>query len=424
MPKLLESFSQVAGLLRPGSTIVLHSACAEPIGLSKMLADAALSLRDVTVLTLMPMGAAPYASPTFKDHLKVLTFFPGKGLRIAVNNGDARIIRVPLSEIPSQFSSGKVRANILFLQVSLPDEEGMVSLGVSVDYMPAVLAQKPLIVAEMSPGMPHTLGTCRLPLSDIDYVVTSGYGPQTVTPAEPDETDRRVALNVAALIDDGDVLQVGIGALPDRVLGELGHLKDLGIHSGIITDALRPLIEKGIVTNATKKSFQGMTVATMAAGTQSFYDFLNQNQTISFHPCTMTHNHQLLAGIEHLCAVNSVLQVDLAGNVNAETIGGKTVSAPGGLPDFAKGASYSPGGKSIMTLRAASKDGKQSNIVPKLLPTSPVTVEGAHVDYVVTEFGSAHIRGLTDEMRAKAIISIAHPDFRQDLEKELSAREK
>jgi 4-hydroxybutyrate CoA-transferase len=206
--------------------------------------------------------------------------------------------------------------------------------------------------------------------------------------------------------------------LPDLVLGQLGHLKHLGIHSGIITDALVPLIESGIVDNEAKKKFRGVSVTTMAAGSQPFYNFLHRNRAVEFHPCSLTHNHEILSGIERLCAINSVLQIDLQGNANAEVIGGKVISSPGGLPDFARGAAHARDGKSILALRSSSKDGRQSNILLALPTSAPTSVPGEHVDFVVTEYGIAALRGLSADLRAKSLISIAHPAFRDELERD------
>ncbi len=411
---LLETF-------RAGSTIVLHSDCAEPPLLARAVAEHAGSMRGVNVMTLMPMGLAPYGEPGPASELRIATFFPGKGLRAALNAGRARPLRYPLSAIPRLFDSGVLKADAVLLQVSPPDETGDVTLGISVDYMRAVLAQAPLVIAEVNPRMPRTCGDTRLPVSAIDWFVEGVEGPQEVATVAADEVDLQIARNVAGLVRDGAVLQVGIGSLPDAVLAQLGHLRHLGLHSGIITDAVRPLIEAGVIDNSTKSRFPGVAVTTMAAGTQSFYDFLHRNSALEFHPCSLTHDGTVLAGMDGLCAINSALQVDLAGNMNAESIGGRRISLPGGLPDFAAGARRARGGISIVAIRSSFGKECASNILPRLDPGAPVTVGGEEVDFLVTEYGVAALQAASAGERAAAIVAVAHPRHRETLERELAA---
>lgn len=407
---LAEAFAVIPA----GSTIVLQSACAEPLLLSRQLADGAEAVAGSRVFALMPMGDSPYAEEGPAQHLSITAFFPGKGLREAINGGRARVRRCALSEIPKFFSSGDIKADLLLLQLSPPAEDGSMSLGISVDYMRSVLQQDPVVVAEINPSMPRTCGDTLVHADEVDFVLEAKSAPQAVAPATPDDADHRIAEHVAGLIPSGAVLQCGIGALPDLVLGKLTHLRNLGVHSGIITDALVPLIEQGVVTNGSKKAFRGRSITTMAAGTQAFYDYLDRNEAVEFHPCSLTHSFDVLACIDGLCAINSVLQIDLRGNANAEQAGGRIISAPGGLPDFARGASAAPGGVSILALRATARNGR-SSIVPVLAPGVPVTVGAGHIDYVVTEYGVARLRGKGADQVARELISVAHPDFRKDL---------
>ncbi len=419
MRPLYDVGAQLA-LLCPGDTIVMHSGCAEPSFLAEQVARNAAAMRGVRLVTLMPMGRAPYGEEGPARLLDVETFFPGRGLRSAFNAGRVRPLRYPLSAIPSLFDRGSLRADVVMLQVSSPDDTGHVSLGVSVDYMWSALAQAPTVIAEVNPRMPYTCGHTRLHVSRIDWFVEAVEEPQVVAPAVADEVDDRIARNVAQLVPDGAVLQVGIGSLPDRVLAHLGHLKHLGLHTGIITDAARPLIDAGVIDNSRKKSFPGVSVTTMAAGTRAFYDFLHRNRAIEFHPCSVTHAAEALAEIENLRAINSALQVDLSGQVNAEEVGGRRLSMPGGLPDFAAGASRAPGGASILALRSTFGKAAASNIVPRLEEGAPVTVSPSAIDFVVTEHGVARVRGLSEEGRARALIAVAHPNHRESLERELA----
>lgn len=414
----LTSLSALAPRLPQCPTFVLHSACAEPIGLARMLAQEAAAFEGATVYSLMPMGDAPYGELPAAQHLNVVTFFPGKGLRAAVTAGRARTLRHPLSALPGLFDRGEIRADAVLLQVSPPDAQGRVSLGVAVDLLPAVLRQRPLVIAEINPRMPATCGDTGFDASLIDYFIDAETGPETVPMAEPDAVDRQIARHVASLVEDGAVLQLGIGSLPDQVYGCLADRRHLGLHSGILTEAARALIDAGVIDNSTKRVKPGVSVTTMAAGTQPFYDWLHGNAAVEFHPCSFTHDGAVLAGIERLTAINSPLQIDLTGQANAETVAGRVVAAPGGLPDFAPGAHRSPGGQSILALRACHKN--TSNIVARFAPGTPASLSADVIDHVATEFGIASLRGLTPPQRAEALVRVAHPMHHDALRRELS----
>jgi 4-hydroxybutyrate CoA-transferase len=422
--KPLSDFQQILPHLTPGSSIVLHSACAEPKFLAGQLAAHAPSLRDVRLYTLMPMSEAPYAARQTASHLSLVTFFPGKGLRQAVNEGRVEVLRPSLGSIPRLFQDRVLTADVLLLQLSPPDTEGRMSLGIAVDYMRAVLEQNPLVVVEINTSMPRTCGDTLVREDEVDFVVDSRSPPTALLAAPADPIDQRIADNVAGLIRNGAVIQTGIGALPDLVLGRLGSMRDLSLHSGVIGDALLPLLARGVVTNAGKKHFPGRCVTTMAVGTQAFYDALNENPLIEFHPSSVTHNVELLAELDGFCAINSVLQIDLSGRANAECVDGRIISTPGGLPDFARGATLAKGGISIIALRSTSKDGRRSNILPALASDAPVTVTAEHIDYVVTEHGVARLRGLGAARRAEALIAIADPGLRADLRRGATDRSK
>ena len=413
------------GLLRtfgPTPNVVIHSGCSEPPLLARLLAEEAAELKGTRLFTLMPMGVSPYATEASTAHIDVETFFPGVGLRTAFGAGRVRPLRYPLSTICSLFDRGELRADAIMVQVAPPDETGHVSLGLSVDYMRSVLSQSPTIIAEINPHMPHTCGDTLIPASDIDWYVDSDTLPQGLASRPADIVDVKIAQNIAGLVRDGAVLQIGIGSLPDRVLSQLGHLKHLGIHSGVISDGIWPLIESGIVDNATKKRFRGVCVTAMACGTHPFYEFLDRNPSIEFHSSALTHNRDFLASIDNLCAINSGLQVELSGNVTAESVRGRRISMPGGLPDFAAGASRSEGGISIVGIGSAFADGRFSNIVMEFPDDVPVTVPSSDVDFVVTEWGVASLRNRDAAERAAAMIAIAHPDHREQLERDSRQR--
>ncbi|MBN9427321.1 MAG: acetyl-CoA hydrolase/transferase family protein [Burkholderiales bacterium] len=414
--KRLTDLAAVLRALPSRATIVTHSACAEPTGLLQDLATHAASASAPQLFSLMPMGSAPYAAAAISGRLEVTTFFSGKALRRPIDEGHVRTERQPLSRIPALFAppSGR-RVDLLLLRLSPPDAAGRFSLGVSVDYMRAVLDQRPLVIAEIDPLTPRTTGDTWVTPAQIDYLVDAIDGPVNVQRSEPSDVDRRIADHVATLVHDGAVIQTGIGAIPDQVALRLGHLRNLGVHSGTLTDALVPLIRSGVVTNAAKRQFAGRSVATMATGSSVLYDFLNDNPEIALHPCSLTHDRSLLSSITGLCAINSALEVDLSGAVNAEHMDGRIIAGPGGLPDFAFGAARAPNGMSIIALRATSRDAQRSNVRPRLDPSYPATAEGDAVDFIVTEFGIASIKGLRGRSRARAIALVAHPAFRDAL---------
>ena len=421
----IESLAEVLPLFSSQSVVVMHSAFAEPAGLAAQLAEYADRLRGVQIYTLMSMGDIPYLPPANAvaanidakqpDGFSLTTFFPGSKIRQAINDGRARLQPTYLSAIAGLFERGQIKADFLFLQLSPPDEQGNLSLGLSVDYMRAVMAQKPIIIAEINPQMPRTSGDTIISADQIDYVIEATQPPQSMAVAGFDEVDDKIAANVASLLDDGVVLQLGIGAIPDLTLAKIGHLQYIGIHSGIITQSLMPLMQAGVISNATKKEFTGKVVTTMAGGTPEFYEFLDNNTDFSFQPSSYTHNFDVLAKIDRLFAINSVLQIDLNGRANAEKIGDRIISSAGGLPDFARGATASKGGASIIAMRSMTRRGDVSCIVRDLPASTPVSINSDHIDYVVTEFGTARLRGLSASARAKALIAIAHPDYRDEL---------
>jgi 4-hydroxybutyrate CoA-transferase len=278
--------------------------------------------------------------------------------------------------------------------------------------MGAVLEQKPLIVAEINTQMPRTHGPVQLPSHAIHSAIDVDAPLHQNTPVQGDELELRIAQHIASLVNSGDVLQLGIGALPDMVLSQLGHLRHLGLHSGIVTDAVRPLIDAGVIDNSTKREHKGKCIATMAGGTAEFYRYLDGHPLFEFHPCNHTHSQPTLSRIEGLCCINSVLQVDLCANANAQTMAGRLIATPGGLLDFAQGASQAPRGKSIIALRSANRDGTVSNIVDSFDPETPRSLTALDLDYIVTEYGVAAVRGMSPEQLRRNLCAIAHPNFR------------
>jgi len=409
----LTHLGDLLGTLPAGEGITLHSGAAHPTVLAGQLAEAAGALGGRRVHALMPCGPVPYADAPARDHLDIATFLPGAGLRAAMDAGRVQAWRKPLSTAPGLFARGACPAGAVLLRIAPPDEAGRASLGVAVDYMPAAIRAARLVVAEIDPAMPRVAGPGWLDAGRIDACVEAAGGPHEMPPAQADAVDDAIAGHVVSLLGDGAVLQLGVGSLADRILSRLGHLRHLGLHTGIIGGGAQALIEQGVIDNSTKEVLPGVSVATMALGSAAFYAFLDRNPAIELHPCSLTHGGPTLRRLSRLHAINSALQVDLHGRVNAEWAGARRVSLPGGLADFARAAASLPNGRSIVALRACGRGGA-SAIVPELA-TQPCSLAQQEVDCYVTEYGVASVRGASPEERRKALVAIAHPEHRDAL---------
>lgn len=413
--KSIAGLADIAHLFGKGTTFVVHSGCAAPPTLSEQLAELARCEAAWHVFALVVIGDPPYVPAVRKGDIDLAVFVPGRAVRHGLADGTVRIIRRPLSHGPASIRNGTVKADVLLLQLSPADENGNMSLGISCDAMPAALERAGVVVAEINQRMPRTFGATTVRPEQVDFFLQSDRALVAVDLAPGDETDSAIADNIAGLINDDDVLQTGIGSISDLTVQRLRHRSRMRIHTGIITEALQPLIENGNVIVSSGGRAEPI-VATMAAGSQNFYRFLHENRAIMFEPCDRTHDKARLAAIRNLCAINGALEIDLHGRVNAEQMGGRVLSAPGGQPDFTAGAVLADGGKSIIALRAASRDGGESRIVANLAEGT-ITTEPACVTHVVTEHGVAHIAGLRGNALKFALAEIAAPQFRAQLRK-------
>jgi 4-hydroxybutyrate CoA-transferase len=395
--------------------VVLHSGHAQPPLLAEMLAQHAPALHGVQVLATMPVVDALYASAAALAHLKVESLMPGLGLRQAALAGSVNLLRHTVFDWPALFAKGDLRADVLMLQVSPVDADGMVSLGVSVDFMHAALASARCVVAEINPHMPDTCGHSRFPAERIDWFVPASHAVQTAKMLAPDAVDQRIAEHVTGLVSDGAVVQIGMGSLPEGVLARLGHLRHLGLHTGIFTDGMQALMESGVVDNSTKRFKPGVSMSTMAGGSADLYRYMHRNPAVEMHPCDITHGPQVLAQMDGFCAINSALQVDLAGCVNAEWVGSRRISLPGGLPNFAQGAMQAKKGLAIIVMRSVYGPDQRSSIVAQWAAPGPPTLLGDGYHCLVTEHGVAHLHGLSPRARAMAIARVAHPMWRDAL---------
>lgn len=412
--KPLSQLDELLTELPPRQGIVMHSGAAHPTLLAKMLASSAEALRGRRIFTLMPCGPIPYAESPARELLQIATFLPGAGLRAATDAGRVTPLRQALSTIPVSMACREHDVGAVLLRVSPPTHDGRVCLGVAVDYMPAAIAAARFVIAEIDPKMPQTHGQCWLPAQRIDAYVDAMDGPHVISSGPADAVEDAIAGHIAALLDDGAVLQLGVGSLPEQVLAKLGHLKHLGLHTGILGTGARELIERGVIDNSTKRINAGVSVATMALGTADLYAFMHANAAIEMHPCDVTHDASVLRKLDRLCAINSALQIDLDGRVNAEWAGKRRISLPGGLTDFARAATASRRGRSIIALRSTDRGGA-SNIVARLAQSGPSSLAPGDVDFFVTEFGVAAMRGRSTEQRRTALAAIAHPDHSDEL---------
>lgn len=404
-----------------GMRVYLTGNCSVPQTLLAALVRRAPELWDVEITQVLTIGPADYVAPEMAGHLRVNTLFISDNVRAAVAEGRADFTPVFLSEVPRLFKSGLLAPDVALVHVSPPDEHGFCSFGIEVGLTKPAAQSAKLIIAEMNPRMPRTLGDSFIHLSKLDLVVPVDYPLPEVQMGATTETVQRIADHVAGLIPDGATLQTGIGAIPDAVLTRLENHKDLGIHTELFSDGIIELINRGIITGERKTLHPGKVIAGFVLGTQRLYDFIHDNPVIEFHPQDYVNDPFVIAQNARMVAINSAVEVDLTGQVCADSIGPRLYSGVGGQLDFIYGASRSPGGVPIIALPSTALGGKASRIVAMLKQGAGVTTSRNHVHFVVTEHGVAELYGKTVRQRARALIAIADPAFREDLER--AARE-
>lgn len=406
-------------LLKSGMNIFIHGAAATPTSLLQALC-ARQDLREITLYHMHTEGPAPYFEPANRDRFRSVSLFTGQPARQAVQEGFADFIPVFLSDIPSLFREGPVRLDAALLQVSPPDRHGFCSLGTSVDCARAAADSASILIAEINQQMPRTLGHSTVPYSRFNAVIETNRPLHQHVAGVETKVEAAIGEHVAALVEDGSTIQTGIGAIPDAVLARLSGRNDLGVHTEMFSDRIVDLAKAGVITNRYKKVYPGQIVTSFVNGTQKLFDFVNDNPQVCFLPCDITNDTNLLRKLDRLVAVNSALQVDLTGQVCADSLGHRIYSGIGGQMDFIRGAAISKGGKPIIALPSTAGDGKYSRIVMELLPGSGVVTTRGHVHWVVTEYGAVNLHGLSLRQRAERLISIAHPDFRSDLRRQLA----
>ena len=401
--------------IKSNNRVVIGHASAEPLVLVDAMVKNSSSYRDVEIVHMVAMGKGEYCKEEYKDNFTHNAIFAGGSTRKAIHEGRAVFTPCHFSKVPDLFTKDILPVDVMLIAVSEPDDHGYCSYGVSVDYTKPAAESAKIVIADVTPHMPRTLGDSFIHVSDIDYFVETETRPVVLNPPVLSDTDEMIGKNIAQLIRDGDCLQLGIGAVPDAILHFLKDKKDLGIHSEMISDGVVDLVEAGVI-NCSKKNFHpGRIVVTFLMGTEKLYNFVDNNPFVEMYPVDYTNNPAVIARNDNMVSVNSALQMDLSGQVVSDTIGYKQYSGTGGQLDFVRGAAWSKNGRSILAFHSTAAKGKLSRIVPKIEEGASVTTPRSDTHYIVTEYGIADLRGKSVPERAKALISISHPDFRDDL---------
>ncbi|MBS1875631.1 MAG: acetyl-CoA hydrolase/transferase family protein [Acidobacteria bacterium] len=402
-------------LVRPGDRVYIHEGCGTPLPIIEALLRRAPKLWNVELVHMLTFGSADYTRPEYEGHFRHNGLFLGGNTRGAVQDGRADYTPIFLSEIEGLFTSGQMPLDVAIVQTSPPDSHGFLSLGTSVDCGLSAARTAKTVIAEVNHQMPRTFGDTFIHVSRVSAVVETSR-PLLELESEPSTpVQERIAERVASLIPDGATLQTGIGGIPDAVLRFLRSRRDLGIHSEMVSDGIIDLVECGAVTGDRKRIHRGKIVAGFVLGTQRLFEFIHDNPVFEFHPTSYVNDPFVIAQNDNVVAINSAIQVDLTGQVCADSIGTRAYSGVGGQVDFVRGAARSKGGKPIIALLSTAKEGSISRIVPTLNPGAGVVTSRADAHYVVTEHGIAYLHGKTLRERADALIAIADPKFRGEL---------
>jgi acyl-CoA hydrolase len=401
--------------VQSGMRVYIQASCAVPETLVEALLRRAPLLKNVEICHLLTVGCADYVKPEMADHFRHNAFFIGANVREAVNDGRADYTPVYLSELEELFESYAIPLDVALIEVSPPDAHGFCSFGVGVDATLTAAKYARCVIAQVNDQMPRTYGDSFIHVSRINTIVESSRPLCEMQQPKINDLHRAIARNVAGLIDDGAVLQTGIGAIPSAVLALLMDRKDLGVHTELTLDSIIPLVEAGVITGARKNFNPRKIILSFVLGTKKLFDFVDSNPIFEFHPNAYTNDPRLIALNDNMIAINSALQVDITGQVASDSIGTYLYSGIGGQVDFLRGASRSKGGKPIIAMPSTAKNDTVSRIVPTLAPGSGVVTSRGLVRYIVTEFGVAYLHGKTIRDRAKALIEVAHPKFKDEL---------
>ncbi|KAF3999520.1 acetyl-CoA hydrolase/transferase family protein [Glaciimonas immobilis] len=402
-------------LVHNGDTIVVPTGSAEPPTLLIALSEQRRDFRDVRVSQILPLRKYGYYDPETTEHVRHVAYFFGPASRAGGQAGWSDYIPAYFAELPTLLRQGLSPANVVFSMASPMDEEGYFSLGLAADYTMAAIEKARAVVLEVNPNVPFSFGNCRVHISQVTAIVESDEPIPEVGLPKIGPIQEAIGKYVADMINDGDTLQIGYGGIPDAVVMQLTHKRDLGIHTEMLGDGLMTLVESGAVTNRRKNFHPNKMFATFALGSKKLYQFMHRNPALEMHPSDITNDPYLAGQNDNLVTINATMQVDLIGQCGSETLGFCPVSGTGGQTDFVRAANRSNGGKSFIVLPATAKDQTISRIVPTLAAGTHVSTSKNDVNYVVSEYGVAQLRGKTARQRAEELIGIAHPDFRGEL---------
>lgn len=410
------SAEQAVKLIRSGDRVLVQAACATPQTLLKAMTARASELRDVEIVHIHTEGFCDYAKPEYNKSFKTNVFFIGGNMRKYVQMGSAQYNPVFLSDIPHLFRNGTMPLDVVLLNVSPPDKHGYCSLGTSVDIVVGGLETAKTIIAQINPNMPRTMGDGIIHIERFAACVEVDEPLYEMVVGQPNEEETMIGQNIASMIEDGSTLQMGIGGIPNAVLTCLHHHKNLGVHTEMFSEGILPLIEKGVVNGSQKKVLPYKIVSGFAMGSKKLYDFMDDNPEVLMMDISFVNDTSVIRRNPKVVAINSAIEIDLTGQVCADSIGTSMFSGVGGQMDFMRGAVLSPGGKAICAIQSLTGKGL-SKITPTLKLGGGVVTTRAHVQYVVTEFGIAELKGRNLAQRAKALIDVAHPSVREELEK-------
>ncbi len=401
--------------IRRGQRVFVGSGCGEPQYLTREFEKFLPQLADIEILHLVSLGQPHFTDPSLSDYCRLKSFFIATAYREAVSEGRADYTPINLFDVPSLFRSESIPIHVALIQVSPPDSHGFCSLGIAVDIVKSAVENAEYVIAQVNPRMPYTLGDSFVHLDVIDAVVEYEEPLLEMEPPLINDIAKAIGNNVATLVEDGSTIRVGIGSIPNAILYSLADKKNLGVHSDILTDAYLFLIEKGVITNSEKTLHPGKIVTSFALGSEKLYNFVHNNPMVEFHPVEYTNDYLVISQNDKMVTISSALEIDLSGQICADTVGYDIYSGVGGSVDFLRGARFSRGGKAITVLPSTTLDGKHSRIVPYLSEGAGVVTTRGGAGYIVTEYGIVDLFGKTLRERALALVGIAHPKFREEL---------
>ncbi len=407
---------EVVKCIKSGDRVYIHPGCCTPEHLVEAMVARKDELENVEVCHVLTQGKAGYVEPGMEGHFRHRSFFTGANVRQAINEGRADQTHIFLGEVEDLYLSGDLPIDVALIQVSPPDEHGFLSYGVGVDITMSAAQVARIVIAQVNPEMPRVHGDCFIHINKITHVVEHSTPLLEMPQGTPDEVSMTIGRLIAERIEDGSTLQMGIGAIPDAFLAALEGRHDMGIHTEMFSDGIIPLVDSGVINNSKKTLHPGKIVSAFTLGTSKIFDFCDDNPFIEFHPCKYTNDPFIIAQNEKMISINSALGIDLTGQVFADSLGFDFYSGIGGQVDFVRGAAKSKGGKPFIAFPSTARNGTVSRIVTHIPPGTGVTTTRADVHWIVTEYGAVNLHGRSVGERAKLLISIAHPDYREELE--------